>query len=288
MSDTSLGNNTQAGFGNPGAGSSIYEKVDFGLAPPPEIHAEKSAGASTVQGAMSLEESTITQAEEADTSSIKGLTANQDPANPSMVQPKAADSTLSPAEGSEPNMKTNAFLSSIYAVVLTELMAEITKINMYRAKVDSTLYLETKKVEKALSESIADMQIAQGQAEMYASFARAVCAGAGAGIHLMGTAGALRFDPRGKAGMACSSFVQSSNALGGTDSVFSNVAQGLGANAKAHIEAQITMLQYMQKFVQDMADRMDNDRKDAEEGVSQIVQAFQQWMNAQYQFTQKG
>lgn len=249
------------------------------------IKTTSSAGTSTVQGIVSQDASTIQKADSGDAVAA-GSTAKANPENPVPINPDPNKATMTPAEAQ--TAQVNGFLCGIYAVALEQLMAAIIKVEMFKSLTDSKMYLQLKSVEKELAETIADKQIEQGKVEMYTSFAKAACAGASAAMSFGGALGAAAYDPRSSTGTAISSLVQSGNSVGGADGLFSNIVQGFSANEKAQIEATITLTQFMQKYMEDMQRRIEEDRSGAEKAIGEIVQMYNQWMNAMYQFTARG
>lgn len=244
---------------------------------------QESAGTTTEVGAYN--KSSIEQSERTGTP-LPGSSANADPANPTLVPPNLLNVLTNAAEAVKSG--NNLFLCCIFAVALEVMMAQVVKMESYHERVSSDAYLGQKDVQKDLAVLKAELQRLAGEIEMYTSFARAVACGASAGINLGMAGSSAVLGARSAGGMLGQNIGNALNSIAGSDSVFSNIASGVGAVKKAQVEALITLLEFALKFSQETSDRLDQDRKEVSDHKNQILQAFMQWMNALYAFIQKG
>lgn len=262
-----------------------------GDAPPPLIApdaAEKPVTKGTAGTATTLGASTQDSIErnERNGEVSPNSSAYIDPANP---KPPAPNIALSATDAAATATSTkNVYLGSIYAVALTVLMGAMLKLDMYHERVDSQQWLGLQKEMYESTMATAKYILAAGKAEMMACFAKAVCCAVGAALSVTGAVGAAWKGPRTSIGATIQQGTQALNAVGGQDSIASNLAQGVGAYLKAKYDALQKIQEYYTGLAKQMEERIESDRRDTADTKSQMLQAYQQWMNTLSQLTQRG
>lgn len=276
MSDTNV--TDQGGAG--GLASFLNQPSLDAPAGPAKPVVQESAGTSTDMGVYTKSSIQESQQEGAPTTS----SGNVDPNNPTPVAPDPLLADLTPDEANK--AKVNAFLGGIYAVALEELMALQVKVDSYTEKVMSENYVMTKEQEEELAELKAELQEKAGKIEMYKEFAQAVGCGVSAGVGIAQAGGAYKFGGvTTKNGAIHAGVCQSMDALGGQNSVFSHIASGIGSMEKSQVEAQITLLEFAQKFAQETADSLVQSRRETADAKKELLQAYNNFMNALFAFT---
>lgn len=241
---------------------------------------EKAAGTGTTSG--SFDQSTI---ETADQSEITQNSATVDPTNPKLSTP---NTILTSTPGDKSGGNINKFLGCIYNVALEEVVAKQTKADTQLEKTLSEGYLNNMKEAKDQTDEKAQEQRDIGEVGAFTSFAKAFSCGVDVAISAGTGVGGMFKGPKTSTGAAIAQTGQALRSIGGSDSIFSNIAQGVGEYEKSNMEANVTELDFGIKMTEDTASRLDSERKEVSDSKDQLLQQYIQWENAQFAFTQRG
>lgn len=213
---------------------------------------------------------------------------NLDPENPTLQGP--SQNLLVEINSQSPSKSSyNPMLGGICIGCLLDIMAAIMRMGAYLKKVESEKGIEAQSVESDAVHTIADAQERKGEIEMYSSFAQAFCCGLGVGVNLGVAAGHMRYGgPRTQQGAIIAASGQAMNGIAGQDSVASNIARGIGSYESALQDKTITLTQFVQRFSQQVQEKLEQDRKDVASMMDQVLQMVNKWVDSIYQFTARG
>ena len=231
--------------------------------------------------------SSTSETESANASETESVNAS---AKTSPNAPISAAASTASTSASDNSAGTNPWLDGPdYNEILSAVEQILTQLTKQESQTDAQVYLSDMAAGWDMTKEEANLTLQAGQAQADGDYAKAICCGVGAAISL-GSCGATAAIPSKNLKMTqmLSSFSQGMQSVGGSDSVASNIASGYTTEETAKMNAMITMLKFIEQYIQQTAQNLNSDRNNAQSDLTSALQSLTQAQAAMFQFVQRG